>query len=197
MNKVILMGRLTRDPEVRYTQGNPGTAVGRYSLAVSRPFKRDGEPEADFFNIVAFGNRGEFAGKYFRKGMQVAIVGELRNNSYTDRDGHKRITTDIIATEQYFAESRSQNQQNNQPTVNSDFAPAGAGYQTPGYTGAVKPPVRRTGNRKSGPEETGIYAAEPPSRRNSFPGWGRQLIDCIIRSMQDPVRILLSWSGSW
>ena len=131
MNKVILMGRLTRDPEVQYTQGNPGTAVGRYSLAVSRPFKRDGEPEADFFNIVAFGSRGEFAGKYFRKGMQVAIVGELRNNSYTDRDGHKRTTTDIIATEQYFAESRSQNQQNNQSVATPDFAPVGAGYQTP------------------------------------------------------------------
>ena len=66
-----------------------------------------------------------------------------------------------------------------------------------GYTGAVKPPVRRTGNRKSGPEETGIYAAEPPSRRNSFPGWGRQLIGYIIRSVPDPVRIPLSWSGSW
>lgn len=68
---------------------------------------------------------------------------------------------------------------------------------TGGYTGAVKPPVRRTGNRKSGPEETGIYAAEPPSRRNSFPGWERQLIGYIIRSVPDPVRIPLSWSGSW
>lgn len=136
MNKVILMGRLTRDPEVRYTQGNSSTAVGRYSLAVSRPFKRDGEPEADFFNIVAFGNRGEFAGKYFRKGMQVAIVGELRNNNYTDRDGHKRTTTDIIVTEQYFAESRNQNQQNNQSAANPDFATAGAGYQTPAHSGS-------------------------------------------------------------
>ena len=69
--------------------------------------------------------------------------------------------------------------------------------ETTGYTGAVKPPVRRTGNRKSGPEETGIYAAVPPSRRNSFPGWGRQLIGYIIRSVPDPVRIPLSWSGSW
>ena len=71
------------------------------------------------------------------------------------------------------------------------------GFFCAGYTGAVKPPVRRTGNRKSGPEETGIYAAEPPSRRNSFPGWGRQLIGYIIRSVPDPVRIPLSWSGSW
>ena len=134
MNKVILMGRLTKDPEVRYSQGTNATAVGRYSLAVDRSYKRDGEPDVDFFNIVAFGNRGEFAGKYFRKGMQIAIVGELRNNSYTDRDGHKRTATDIIVTEQYFAESRSQNQQNNQAAlesdVNPDFAPPEADNRT-------------------------------------------------------------------
>ena len=107
MNKVILMGRLTKDPEVRYSQGSSGTAVGRYSIAVNRSYRRDGEPDADFFNIVAFGNRGEFAGKYFKKGMMVAVVGELRNGSYTDRDGNKRYTTDVVVTEQYFAESRS------------------------------------------------------------------------------------------
>lgn len=130
MNKVILMGRLTKDPEVRYSQGSNATAVGRYSIAVNRSYKRDGEPDVDFFNTVAFGSRGEFAGKYFRKGMQIAIVGELRNNIYTDRDGHKRTATDIIVTEQYFAESRSQNQQNNQPdarsAVNPAFAPTEA-----------------------------------------------------------------------
>ena len=107
MNKVILMGRLTKDPEVRYSQGSSGTAVGRYSIAVNRSYRRDGEPDADFFNIVAFGNRGEFAGKYFKKGMMVAVVGELRTGNYTDRDGNKRYTTDVVVTEQYFAESRS------------------------------------------------------------------------------------------
>lgn len=103
MNKVILMGRLTRDPEVRYSQGAQGTAVARYSLAVNRSYKRDGEPDADFINVVAFGNRGEFAGKYFKKGMMVAVVGELRISSFTDKDGNKRWSTDVVVTEQHFA----------------------------------------------------------------------------------------------
>ena len=131
MNKVILMGRLTRDPEVRYTQGAQGTAVARYSIAVNRSYKREGEPEADFINIVAFGNRGEFAGKYFKKGQMVAVVGELRNSSYTDKDGNKRWSTDVIVTEQHFAESKAAAEgrgQNSQSNNNSDFAPAGRGY---------------------------------------------------------------------
>ena len=103
MNKVILMGRLTRDPEVRYSQGAQGTAVSRYSLAVNRSYKREGEPEADFINIVAFGKRGEFAGKYFKKGMMVAVAGELRISSFTDKDGNKRWSTDVMVTDQYFA----------------------------------------------------------------------------------------------
>ena len=103
MNKVILMGRLTRDPEVRYSQGAQGTAVARYSLAVNRSYKRDGEPDADFINVVAFGNRGEFAGKYFKKGMMVAVAGELRISSFTDKDGNKRWSTDVVVTDQYFA----------------------------------------------------------------------------------------------
>lgn len=125
MNKVILMGRLTRDPEIRYSQGANGTAVCRYSLAVNRSFKRDGEPDADFINIVAFGNRGEFANKYFKKGMMVAVVGELRTGSYTDKDGNKRYTTDVIVTEQHFAESRGNSEGRSQ---GGDFAPADNGY---------------------------------------------------------------------
>lgn len=134
MNKVILMGRLTRDPETRYSQGASGTAVTRYGLAVNRSYKREGEPDADFINIVAFGNRGEFAGKYFKKGMMVAVVGELRTGSYTDKEGNKRYTTDVVVTEQYFAESRasfeSRGQGGYSQGSNADFAPAGAGYQT-------------------------------------------------------------------
>ena len=107
MNKVILMGRLTRDPEVRYSQGDQGTAICRYSLAVNRSYKREGEPDADFINVVSFGKRGEVAGKYFRKGLMVAVVGELRISSYTDKDGNKRWNTDVVASEQYFAESRA------------------------------------------------------------------------------------------
>lgn len=144
MNKVILMGRLTREPEVRYSQGAQGTAVCRYSLAVNRSYKREGEPDADFINIVAFGNRGEFAGKYFKKGMMVAVVGELRISSYTDKDGNKRWSTDVVVTEQHFAESRSsfegRSSQEGYGGGNSDFAPAGSrGYnnapqqQAPAY----------------------------------------------------------------
>lgn len=105
MNKVILMGRLTRDPEVRYSQGNEPTAIARYSLAVNRRFKRDGEPDADFINIVAFGKNGEFAEKFFKKGQNVCVVGSIKTGSY-EKDGIKRYTTDIIVEEQHFAESK-------------------------------------------------------------------------------------------
>ena len=132
MNKVILMGRLTKDAETRYTQGNNPTAVTRYTLAVNRSYKREGDPDADFINIIAFGNRGEFAGKYFKKGMMVAVVGELRLGNYTDKDGNKHYTTDVIVTEQYFAERKEQssqpaNQQAAQP------APQPVYQLTPGY----------------------------------------------------------------
>lgn len=134
MNKVILMGRLTREPEVRYSQGAQGTAVCRYSLAVNRSYKREGEPDADFINVVAFGNRGEFAGKYFKKGMMVAVVGELRISSYTDKDGNRRWSTDVVVTEQHFAESRSSYEGRSQGgsyNGGADFAPADQGYSAP------------------------------------------------------------------
>ncbi len=106
MNKVILIGRLTRDPEVRYTQGSEPRAIARYSLAVNRKFKRDGQPDADFINCVAFGRNGEFAEKFLKKGMQIAIVGSIQTGSYTDKDGNKRYTTDVIVDEHNFTESR-------------------------------------------------------------------------------------------
>ena len=106
MNKVILMGRLTRDPEVRYTQGAEPRAIARYSLAVNRRFSREGQPDADFINIVAFGRDGEFAEKFFKKGMQVSVVGRIQTGSFTDKDGNKRYTTDIVVEEQHFAESK-------------------------------------------------------------------------------------------
>ena len=86
MNKVILMGRLTRDPDVRYSQGERATAVARYTLAVNRRFKRDGEPDADFINCVAFGRAGEFAEKYFRQGIKIVISGRIQTGSYTNKD---------------------------------------------------------------------------------------------------------------
>lgn len=107
MNKVILMGRLTRDPEVRYTQGDNASAVARYSLAIDRKFKRDGEPTADFINCVAFGRSAEFAEKYLRQGTKIAIVGRIQTGSYTNKDGQKVYTTDIVVEEQEFAESKA------------------------------------------------------------------------------------------
>ena len=112
MNKVILMGRLTRDPEVRYSQGANATAVARYSLAVDRRFKRDGEPTADFINCVAFGRTAEFAEKYFRQGLIVVVTGRIQTGSYTNKDGVKVYTTDVVIEEQEFAESKAASEQN-------------------------------------------------------------------------------------
>lgn len=113
MNKVILMGRLTRDPEVRYSQGESATAIARYTLAVDRRFKRDNEPNVDFINCVAFGKLGEFAEKYLQKGTKIAIVGRIQTGSYTNKDGQKVYTTDVVVEEQEFAESKSSSSGNN------------------------------------------------------------------------------------
>ena len=110
MNKVILMGRLTRDPEIRYSQGEKSTAVARYTLAVDRRFKRDGEPSADFINCVAFGRPAEFAEIYFRQGLKIVVTGRIQTGSYTNRDGVKVYTTDVVVEEQEFAESKATSQ---------------------------------------------------------------------------------------
>lgn len=118
MNKVILMGRLTRDPEVRYTQGDKPTAVARYTLAVNRTYKRQGEADADFINCVAFGRAGEFAEKYFKQGIRIIISGRIQTSSYTNRDGAKVYTTDIIVESQEFAESKSSSRPTETPDDN-------------------------------------------------------------------------------
>lgn len=107
MNKVILIGRCTRDPEVRYSQGENATAVARYTLAVDRQFKRDGDQSADFINCIAFGKRGEFAEKYLRKGTKIAVVGRIQTGSYTNKDGNKVYTTDVVVDEHEFVESKA------------------------------------------------------------------------------------------
>ena len=107
MNKVILMGRLTRDPEVRYSQGERPVAVARYTLAVNRTFKRAGEPDADFINCVTFGRSAEFAERYFRQGIRIVVSGRIQTGSYTNRDGVKVYTTDVIVEDQEFAESKA------------------------------------------------------------------------------------------
>lgn len=107
MNKVILMGRLTRDPEVRYTQGDNASAVARFSLAVDRRFKKDGDQTADFINCVAFGKTGEFIEKYGRKGTKFVVEGRIQTGSYTNKDGQKVYTTDVVVEQVEFAESKS------------------------------------------------------------------------------------------
>ena len=121
MNKVILMGRLTRDPEVRYSQGDGSMAIARYSLAVDRRGRgsnQDGDQTADFINIVAFGKAGEFAEKYLHKGTKVLVTGRIQTGSYTNKDGVKVYTTDVIAEDQEFAESK------NAGSENQGFVPA-------------------------------------------------------------------------
>lgn len=114
MNKVILMGRLTRDPEMRYAQNENGTAVARYTLAVDRRGRRDGEQSADFISCVAFGKAGEWAEKWLRKGIKIAIIGRIQTGSYTNREGQKVYTTDVVIEEQEFAESRAASEGNSQ-----------------------------------------------------------------------------------
>ena len=133
MNKVVLMGRLTRDPEVRYSQGENALAIARYTLAVDRRFKRDGEQTADFINCVVFGKSAEFTERYFRQGMRVVVCGRIQTGSYTNRDGVKVYTTEVVVEEQEFAESKATADSNNnyqpqQPVASQPTAPAGDGF---------------------------------------------------------------------
>ena len=107
MNKVILMGRLTRDPDVRYSQGENASAFARYTLAVDRRFRRDGEATADFISCVSFGRAAEFAEKYFRQGLKIVVSGRIQTGSYTNKGGQKVYTTDVVVEDQEFAESKA------------------------------------------------------------------------------------------
>ena len=121
MNKVILMGRLTRDPEVRYSQGASQTTVGRFSVAVDRRFKREGEPDADFFNCTAFGKTAEFVERYLHKGTKIVLSGRIQNDNYTNKDGQMVYSVRIIVDDVEFAESK-----------NASGANAGGGYNNAG-----------------------------------------------------------------
>src|SRR5574344_872627 len=125
MNKVILMGRLTRDPEVRYSAGENALAIARYTLAVDRRFRRDGEATADFINCVSFGKTAEFAEKYYRQGLKIVVSGRIQTGSYTNREGQKVYTTEVVVEEQEFAESKAA----------SDNYHGGSSYQNNNYGG--------------------------------------------------------------
>lgn len=128
MNKVILVGRLTKDPEVRYSGEENALAVARYTVAVDRRFKRDGEPTADFIPCVVFGRSAEFAEKYFRQGMRVSVSGRIQTGSYTNKDGMKVYTTDVIVEEQEFAESRTEREANRGVHQQAATKAAGDGF---------------------------------------------------------------------
>lgn len=113
MNKVILMGNLTRDPEIRYTQGEKTMAIARFSLAINRRFSREGETNVDFFNCTAFGKQAEFVEKYFRQGFRMLLVGRVQNNNYTNKNGEKVYSVQIMADEIEFAERKQAGGNNN------------------------------------------------------------------------------------
>ncbi len=121
MNKVILMGRLTRDPEVRCSQGANQTTVGRFSIAVDRRFKREGEPDADFFNCTAFGKQAEFVERYLHKGTKIVLSGRIQNDNYTNKDGQMVYSVRVMVDEIEFAESKNAS------------ASGGAGFNNGGY----------------------------------------------------------------
>lgn len=127
MNKVILMGRLTRDPEVRYGQGENPTAAARYTLAVDRRYKQEGESNADFISCVAFGRAAEFTEKYLKKGTKILITGRIQTGSYVNRDGQRVYTTDVVVEEQEFAENKN-NSSSGSSTAHSPYSSAEDGF---------------------------------------------------------------------
>ena len=120
MNKVILIGRVVRDAEIRYSQGTNTTCIARYTLAVDRKFKQEGQPTADFINCIAFGKFGEFAEKYLHKGIKIAVTGRIQTGSYKNKDGNTVYTTDVVVEEQEFCESKSQSNSQPYPAPSND-----------------------------------------------------------------------------
>ena len=133
MNKVILMGRLTRDPEIRYSQGASQTAVGRFTIAVDRRFKREGQPEADFFNCTTFNRQSEFVEKYLHRGTKVVVVGSIQNNNYTNNNGEKVYSVQVIVDEIEFAESKSASQDYNGADAPMEQAPTPSAASGDGF----------------------------------------------------------------
>ena len=161
MNKVILMGRLTRDPEVRYSAGENALAIARYTLAVDRRFRRDGEATADFIPCVSFGRTAEFAERYFHQGMRITICGRIQTGSYTNNEGNRVYTTEVVVEEQEFAESKNASQANasayqSQQSSAPAYQPSTPAYQqpsAPAYQAAPKPAADGFMNIPEGLEE--------------------------------------------
>ena len=134
MNKVILMGRLTRDPEIRYAQNENSTCIANYTLAVDRRFKRQGDEQtADFIRCVAMGRGGEFAEKYLHQGIKIVVEGRIQTGSYTNKDGQKIFTTDVMVESQEFAESKAASAQNGNQNASAPTRPNVAQNDSDGF----------------------------------------------------------------
>lgn len=142
MNKVIIMGRFARDPEVHYTQGENPTAIARYTLAVDRRVKKEGEQSADFIGVVAFGKAAEFIEKYCHKGVKLLVTGRIQTGSYTNKDGNKVYTTDVIAEDQEFCESKKSTEEESKPETDKD------GFMNVPEGIEENLPFAKTGNKK-------------------------------------------------
>lgn len=174
MNKAILMGRLTRNPEVRYSQGEKAMCVARYTLAVNRRFRREGDAEVDFINCVAFGKAGEFAEKYFKQGTKIVIAGRIQTGSYTNREGQKIYTTEVIVEEQDFAESKRPDSQAPAQGGYQNQAPAQGGYpQQNAYQQAPQGGYQQQAPSQQPQQQApaqGGYQQTPPPQGNGFEG---------------------------
>ena len=172
MNKVILMGRLTRDPEVRYSAGENALAIARYTLAVDRRFRRDGEATADFISCVSFGRTAEFAEKYFRQGLKIIVSGRIQTGSYTNNSGQKVYTTDVVVEEQEFAEGKNSSQQGTtqsqpQPQGASQSQPQSQGYgQQGGYNAQQPQGTPQFQPQPQGYGQQGGYSAPQNAQQN-------------------------------
>lgn len=134
MNKVVLMGRLTRDPEIRYSQGENATAVAHYTLAVDRRFKRQGEEQtADFIRCVTFGKNAEFAEKYLKQGTKICVSGRIQTGSYTNKEGQKVYTTDVVVEEHDFAESKTSSGNSNSENAQNTQEPSAGTVDSDGF----------------------------------------------------------------
>ena len=138
MNRVFFLGRLTRDPEMRYGGAN-NTAIARFSLAVNRRFKREGQPEADFFNCTAFGRQAEFVERYLKKGTKIILEGEIQNDNYTNKEGQMVYSVQVIANNIEFAESKNASGGGFGPSDGGGFAPAGGGFAPAAGNGGYSP----------------------------------------------------------
>jgi len=160
MNKVILMGRLTRDPDIRYSQGENQMAVARFTLAVDRRFKRDGDQTADFISCVAFGRTAEFFEKFIKQGTKVCVEGRIQTGSYTNRDNQKVYTTDVVVENAEFAESKAASAGNAQPAQPNGYAGQQSGY-------AQQTPAQPSGYAGQAPAQPGGFMPAPQPAQNA------------------------------